>query len=62
MISSFVATIARVPVPLRSLAVCVACDERVELDASTCPSCGSHELLRLSDVLSGRVLNVTGVN
>src|SRR2546429_6241338 len=46
MISTVVRALSRVPIPLRGLAVCVACEECFELGEPTCPSCGSDEHVR----------------
>lgn len=62
MISSVIRTLSRVPVPLRGLAVCVACEDCFELGATRCPSCGSDEYVPLLHLLEGRVLNLTGLN
>ena len=59
MISTIVRTLSRVPIPLRSLAVCVACEECFELGDPTCPSCGSDEYVPLLHQLEGRILNMT---
>jgi len=62
MISAAVRALSRIPTPLRSLAVCVACEECFELGEATCPSCGSDEHVPLVYMLEGRILNVTGRN
>ena len=62
MISAAVRSLSRVPIPLRGLAVCVACEECFELGEGTCPSCGSDEHVPLVYLLEGRILNVTGRN
>jgi len=59
MISNVVRSLSRVPIPLRSLAICVAYEECHEQSEPTCPSCG-----RDADVpqlrLEGRILTMTG--
>ncbi len=62
MISTVVRSLSRVPVPLRGLAICVACEECYELGLATCPSCGSDEYVPLLPLLEGRILNLTGCN
>jgi hypothetical protein len=62
MISTIVRTLSRVPIPLRSLAVCVACEECFELGDPTCPTCGSDEYVPLLHQLEGRILNMTSNN
>jgi hypothetical protein len=62
MISTMVRTLSRVPMPLRSLAVCVACEECFDLGDPTCPSCGSDEYVPLLHQLEGRILNMTSNN
>ena len=62
MISTMVRTLSRVPISLRSLAVCVACEECFELGDPTCPSCGSDEYVPLLHQLEGRILNMTSNN
>ncbi len=62
MISAAIRSLSRVPIPLRSLAVCVACEECFELGEATCPSCGSDEHVPLLHLLEGRILNLTGCN
>jgi len=62
MISTVVRSLSRVPIPLRSLAVCVACEECFELGETTCPSCGGDEYVPLLHLLEGRILNLTGRN
>src|SRR2546427_11051367 len=62
MISAAVRSLSRVPIPLRGLAVCVACEEGFELGQATCPSCGSDEHVPLVDLRAGRTLNVTGLD
>ena len=62
MISTMVRSLSRVPIQLRMLAVCVACEECFELGASTCPSCGSDEYVPLLHQLEGRILTVTSLN
>src|SRR5438552_58417 len=47
MISTVVRSLSRVPIPLRTLAVCVACEECFALGEPTCPSCGSDEYVPL---------------
>src|SRR5256886_11010410 len=54
MISTVVRSLSRVPIPLRTLAVCVACEECFELGEPTCPSCGSDEYVPLLHLLEGR--------
>jgi hypothetical protein len=62
MISTMVRTLSRVPISLRGLAVCVACEECFELGDPTCPSCGSDEYVPLLHQLEGRILNMTSNN
>ena len=62
MISTMVRTLSRVPISLRSLAVCVACEECFELGDPTCPTCGSDEYVPLLHQLEGRILNMTSNN
>ncbi len=62
MISALVLAMARVPAPLRHLSVCIACDECFEASAPACPSCKSTECLPVSEVIAGRVLNITNPN
>lgn len=62
MISAMVRSLSRVPLPLRSLAICVACEECYELGEATCPSCGSDKYVPLLPLLEGRILNLTGCN
>jgi hypothetical protein len=62
MISTVVRSLSRVPVPLRGLAVCVACEECFELGEPMCPSCGGDEYVSLLHLLEGRILNLTGLN
>jgi hypothetical protein len=62
MISAMVRSLSRVPVPLRTLAVCVACEECFELGELTCPSCDCDEYVPLVHLLEGRILNLTGRN
>lgn len=62
MISTVVRSLSRVPVQLRSLAICMACEECYELSLATCPSCGSDEYVPLLRLLEGRILNLTGCN
>jgi hypothetical protein len=62
MISTMVRSLSRVPIPLRGLAICVACEECYELALATCPSCGSDERVPLLPLLEGRILNLTGCN
>ena len=63
MISTMVRTLSRVPMPLRSLAVCVACGGVFRLGDPTCPlSCGSDEYVPLLHQLEGRILNMTSNN
>lgn len=62
VVSSVLLVVARVPVPLRNLAVCTACDECFELGAVACPSCGSEQHRPLAELWEERVLNVTGLN
>ena len=61
MISSLPVSMARVPMTLRGLVVCVACDEFPDASIA-CPSRGSGEYRFLSHILKGSVLNVTGLN
>jgi hypothetical protein len=62
MISAVVRSLSRVPISLRGLAVCVACEECFELGEPTCPSCGGDEYVPLLHLLEGRILNLTGLN
>jgi hypothetical protein len=62
MISTMVRTLSRVPISLRGLAVCVACEECFELGDPTCPTCGSDEYVPLLHQLEGRILNMTSNN
>ncbi|HEV8575175.1 MAG TPA: hypothetical protein VGR43_10770 [Dehalococcoidia bacterium] len=62
LLSSVLDVIARVPVPLRGLALCFVCDEVFELDAEACPNCGDAKHRPLANVWEERVLNVTGLN
>jgi hypothetical protein len=62
MISSLLLTMARVPMSLRGLQVCVACDECFSGDVQVCPACGGLEHVTLSNVLRGGIFNITGLN
>jgi rRNA maturation endonuclease Nob1 len=62
IVSSVLLVVARVPVPLRHLAVCTACDDCFDLGAPVCPECGSDQFRPLAELWEERVLNVTGLN
>jgi hypothetical protein len=62
MISAVIKTLSRVPLRLRDLVVCVACEECFDLGDSECPACGSTEHTPLPDLVERRVLNLTGLN
>ena len=62
MISGLIRTLSRVPLRLRNLAVCVACEECFELGEPQCPACGSEEYTALPDLVEKHVLNLTGLN
>jgi hypothetical protein len=62
VVSSVLLVVARVPVPLRNLSVCTACDECFELGAEVCPTCGSEQHRPLAELWEERVFNITGLN
>ena len=63
MISHLLAVVlSPVPVALRSLALCRACEECFDIGPEQCPECGSDDWVPLAESLEARILNVTGPN